>query len=190
MTRSEFSIPLEMNEKKQKFALFCCDPLTTCLPFCVVSQYPVRLLIVVLALPKHVCKRLQVLMTRLSSIFATGMVAAQHSNFVLCMEFLEGLAAIAGVEKRPRIRHRLLGQPSVAEFKARWNLPIYFQLRQGLLTCNVLTPPPREIDRIGKTFLSHLWQRGWGRVTIDDRSCGNNARGCVVDSLAAKECQT
>ncbi|CAN0515112.1 unnamed protein product, partial [Ectocarpus sp. 8 AP-2014] len=73
----------------------------------------------------------QVLMTRLSSIFATGMVAAQHSNFVLCMEFLEGLAAIAGGEKRPRIRHRLLGQPSVAEFKARWNLPIYFQLRQG-----------------------------------------------------------
>ncbi|CAM9379054.1 unnamed protein product, partial [Ectocarpus sp. 13 AM-2016] len=74
----------------------------------------------------------QVLMTRLSSIFATGMVAAQHSNFVLCMEFLEGLAAIAGGEKRPRIRHRLLGQPSVAEFKARWNLPIYFQLRRGL----------------------------------------------------------
>ncbi|CAM9502390.1 unnamed protein product [Ectocarpus sp. 8 AP-2014] len=71
----------------------------------------------------------QVLMTRLSSIFATGMVAAQHSNFVLCMEFLEGLAAIAGDQKRPRIRHRLLGQPSVAEFKARWNLPIYFQLR-------------------------------------------------------------
>ncbi|CAM9593693.1 unnamed protein product [Ectocarpus fasciculatus] len=71
----------------------------------------------------------QVLMTRLSSIFATGMVAAQHSNFVLCMEFLEGLAAIAGGEKRPRIRQRLLGQPSVAEFKARWNLPIYFQLR-------------------------------------------------------------
>lgn len=81
-------------------------------------------------------------MTRLSSIFATGMVAAQHANFVLCMGFLEGLAGIGGDEKRPRIRQRLLAQPSVAEFKARWNLPIYFQLRQvvvlALLSAAVL----------------------------------------------------
>ncbi|CAN0116944.1 unnamed protein product [Scytosiphon promiscuus] len=71
----------------------------------------------------------QVLMTRLSSIFATGMVASQHANYLLCMGFLEGLAAVGGDAKRSRIRQRLLGQPSVAEFKARWNLPIYFQLR-------------------------------------------------------------
>lgn len=71
----------------------------------------------------------QVLMTRLSSIFATGMVEAQHTNFVLCMGFLESLASVGGDEKRPRIRQRLLSQPSVSEFKARWNLPIYFQLR-------------------------------------------------------------
>lgn len=69
-------------------------------------------------------------MTQLSSIFATGMVAAQHANFVLCMGFLEGLSGVGGNEKRPRIRQRLLSQPSVSEFKARWNLPIYFQLRQ------------------------------------------------------------
>lgn len=68
-------------------------------------------------------------MTRLSSIFATGMVASQHTNYLLCMVFLEGLAAVGGDAKRSRIRQRLLGQPSVAEFKARWNLPIYFQLR-------------------------------------------------------------
>lgn len=74
-------------------------------------------------------------MTRLSSVFATGMVAVQHANFVLCMEFLEDLAAIAGEEKRPRIRQRLMGQASVAEFKARWNLPIYFQLRQVWCVC-------------------------------------------------------
>ncbi|CAM9236441.1 unnamed protein product [Ectocarpus sp. 6 AP-2014] len=78
----------------------------------------------------------QVLMTRLSSIFATGMVAAQHLNFVLCMEFLEGLAAIAGGEKRPRIRHRPVSGGGVSStLEARestWNLPIYFQLRQGL----------------------------------------------------------
>lgn len=108
----------------------------------------------VFVLPNYDGNLVQVLMTRLSSIFATGMVAAQHSNFVLCMEFLEGLAAIAGFEKRPRIRHRLLGQPSVAEFKARWNLPIYFQLRQGLFVCNVLTPPRTlpGIERIGQHF--------------------------------------
>lgn len=73
---------------------------------------------------------LQVLMTRLSTIFATGMVAAQRTNYALCMEFLEGLAAVAGEEKRLQIRQRLLAQASVVEFKARWNLPIYFQLRQ------------------------------------------------------------
>ena len=78
----------------------------------------------------HTHTHTQVLMNRLSSIFATGMVAAQHANFVLCMGFLEGLAGIGGDEKRPRIRQRLLSQPSVSEFKARWNLPIYFQLRQ------------------------------------------------------------
>lgn len=68
-------------------------------------------------------------MTRLSAIFATGMVAAQRKNYALCMAFLERLAGVGGEEKRPRIRVRLLAQPSVAEFKSRWNLPIYFQLR-------------------------------------------------------------
>lgn len=68
-------------------------------------------------------------MTRLSSIFATGMVTTQRTNYILCMEFLEGLAGVGGDRKRPRIRQRLLAQASVVEFKARWNLPIYFQLR-------------------------------------------------------------
>lgn len=68
-------------------------------------------------------------MKRLSSIFATGMVAAQHTNYTLCMEFLEGLAGVCGEGKRAQVRRRLLGQDSVLEFKARWNLPIYFQLR-------------------------------------------------------------
>lgn len=76
----------------------------------------------------------QVVMTRLTGIFATGLVSAQHTNYVLCMEFLERLSGIGGEEKRPRIRQRLLRQDSVVEFKARWNLPIYFQLRQALFS--------------------------------------------------------
>lgn len=70
-------------------------------------------------------------MTRLSSIFATGMVSVQRTNYTLCMGFLEGLSAVCGEEKRPHVRRRLLAQDTVAEFKARWNLPIYFQLRWG-----------------------------------------------------------
>ncbi|CAN0252489.1 unnamed protein product, partial [Hapterophycus canaliculatus] len=81
----------------------------------------------------------QVLMTRLSSIFATGMVANQHTNYLLCMDFLEGLAAVGGDAKRSRIRQRLLGQPSVAEFKARWNLPIYFQLRYERVSYRIVS---------------------------------------------------
>ncbi|CAB1106815.1 unnamed protein product [Ectocarpus sp. CCAP 1310/34] len=32
-----------------------------------------------------------------------------------------------------------------------------------------------RIDRLGKTFLSHLWQSRKERLAIGDRSCGNNA---------------
>ncbi|CAB1105642.1 unnamed protein product [Ectocarpus sp. CCAP 1310/34] len=32
-----------------------------------------------------------------------------------------------------------------------------------------------RIDRLGKTFLSHLWQSRKERLTIGDRSCGNNS---------------
>lgn len=71
----------------------------------------------------------QVLMTKLSSIFATGMVTVQRTNYELCMEFLEGLSGVCGEDKRLHLRRRLLAQETVVEFKARWNLPIYFQLR-------------------------------------------------------------
>ena len=81
-------------------------------------------------------------MTRLSAIFATGMVAAQRKNFALCMEFLERLAGVGGEEKRPRIRQRLLAQPCVAEFKSRWNLPIYFQLRWARVTVHAVFTLP------------------------------------------------
>ncbi|CAB1103133.1 unnamed protein product [Ectocarpus sp. CCAP 1310/34] len=46
-----------------------------------------------------------------------------------------------------------------------------------------------RIDRLGKTFLSHLWQSRKERLAIGDRSCGNNApssRGRVVNGLTAK----
>lgn len=89
-------------------------------------------------------------MTRLSAIFATGMVAAQRKNFALCMEFLERLAGVGGEEKRPRIRQRLLAQPCVAEFKSRWNLPIYFQLRCG---------PESMHDVFTVLHLAHIFYR-------------------------------
>ncbi|CAB1115356.1 unnamed protein product [Ectocarpus sp. CCAP 1310/34] len=50
-----------------------------------------------------------------------------------------------------------------------------------------------RIDRLGKTFLSHLWQSRKERLAIGDRSCGNNApssRGRVVNGLTAKTCKT
>ena len=50
-----------------------------------------------------------------------------------------------------------------------------------------------RIDRLGKTFLSHLWQNRKERLAIGDRSCGNNApssRGRVVNGLTAKTCKT
>ena len=50
-----------------------------------------------------------------------------------------------------------------------------------------------RIDRLGKTFLSHLWQSRKERLAIGDRSCGNNApssRGRVVNGLTAKACKT
>ncbi|CAB1097058.1 unnamed protein product [Ectocarpus sp. CCAP 1310/34] len=43
-----------------------------------------------------------------------------------------------------------------------------------------------RIDRLGKTFLSHLWQSRKERLAIGDRSCGNNApssRGRVVPAV-------
>ncbi|CAB1096931.1 unnamed protein product [Ectocarpus sp. CCAP 1310/34] len=46
-----------------------------------------------------------------------------------------------------------------------------------------------RMDRLGKTFLSHLWQSRKERLAIGDRSCGNNApssRGHVVNGLTAK----
>ncbi|CAN0022308.1 unnamed protein product, partial [Ectocarpus sp. 8 AP-2014] len=45
-----------------------------------------------------------------------------------------------------------------------------------------------RIDRLGKTFLSHLWQSTKERLAVGDRSCGNNApssRGRVVNGLTA-----
>lgn len=50
-----------------------------------------------------------------------------------------------------------------------------------------------RIDRLGKTFLRHLWQSRKERLAIGDRSCGNNApssRGRVVNGLTAKACKT
>ncbi|CAB1103263.1 unnamed protein product [Ectocarpus sp. CCAP 1310/34] len=50
-----------------------------------------------------------------------------------------------------------------------------------------------RIDRLGKTFLSHLWHSRKERLAIGDRSCGNNApssRGRVVNGLTAKACKT
>ncbi|CAB1100297.1 unnamed protein product [Ectocarpus sp. CCAP 1310/34] len=50
-----------------------------------------------------------------------------------------------------------------------------------------------RIDRLGKTFLSHLWQSRKERLAIGDRSCGNNApsyRGRAVNGLTAKACRT
>ena len=50
-----------------------------------------------------------------------------------------------------------------------------------------------RIDRLGKTFLSHLWQSRKERLAIGDRSCGNNApssRGRVVNGLTTKACKT
>ncbi|CAB1102180.1 unnamed protein product [Ectocarpus sp. CCAP 1310/34] len=47
--------------------------------------------------------------------------------------------------------------------------------------------------RLGKTFLSHLWQSRKERLAIGDRCCGNNApssRGRVVNGLTAKACKT
>ncbi|CAM9193488.1 unnamed protein product [Ectocarpus sp. 6 AP-2014] len=50
-----------------------------------------------------------------------------------------------------------------------------------------------RIDKLGTTFLSHLWQSRKERLAIGDRSCGNNApssRGRVVNGLTAKACKT
>jgi len=50
-----------------------------------------------------------------------------------------------------------------------------------------------EVDRIGKTFLRHLWQSRKERLAIGNRSCGNNApssRGRVVNGLTTKACKT
>ncbi|CAB1096020.1 unnamed protein product [Ectocarpus sp. CCAP 1310/34] len=50
-----------------------------------------------------------------------------------------------------------------------------------------------RIDRLGKTFLSHLWQSRKERLAIGDRSCGNNApssRGRVVNGQTAMACKT
>lgn len=33
-----------------------------------------------------------------------------------------------------------------------------------------------KVDRLGKTFLRHLWQSRKERLAIGDRSCGNNLR--------------
>lgn len=51
----------------------------------------------------------------------------------------------------------------------------------------------RDVDRIGKTFLRHVWQSRKERLAIGDRSCGNHApssRGRVVNVLTAKACKT
>ncbi|CAM9859810.1 unnamed protein product, partial [Ectocarpus sp. 13 AM-2016] len=45
------------------------------------------------------------------------------------------------------------------------------------------------MDRLGKTFLSHLWQGRKDRLAIGDRSCRNRApssRGRVANDLTAK----
>ncbi|CAN0375511.1 unnamed protein product [Ascophyllum nodosum] len=97
----------------------------------------------------------QVFMTRLSGVFATGMVSAQHTNYLLCMEFLEGLAGVGGEEKRPRIRARLLAHASVQEFKARWNLPIYFQLRSREISTRL---------EAALTDAKRAWRSGLGGV--------------------------
>ncbi|CAM9930129.1 unnamed protein product, partial [Ectocarpus sp. 13 AM-2016] len=50
-----------------------------------------------------------------------------------------------------------------------------------------------RIDRLGKTFLSHLGQRRKERLTIGNRSCENNApssRGRVINGLTAKASST
>lgn len=98
----------------------------------------------------------QVLMTRLSSIFATGMMATQRTNYMLCMEFLEGLSRVCGEGKWTQVRRRLLAHPSVVEFKARWNLPIYFQLRS------------REISARLEAALSSIHGRGGGVMDIGE----------------------
>ena len=50
------------------------------------------------------------------------------------------------------------------------------------------------VDRIGKTFLSHLWQKRTERLAVANRSSENNnapsLRGRVVNGLTAKACKT
>ncbi|CAM9354712.1 unnamed protein product, partial [Heterosigma akashiwo] len=51
------------------------------------------------------------------------------SNYSLTIEFLDNLAGVCGPEYKGAIKARLQSHYLVKEFLAKWNLPIYFQLR-------------------------------------------------------------
>jgi hypothetical protein len=69
------------------------------------------------------------LCSRIPTVFSAGMADDLHRNYSLSQDLLQRLAGVCGPDARPALWKRLTNHPFTAEFQARWNLPVYFQLR-------------------------------------------------------------
>ncbi|KAG5189855.1 oligomeric golgi complex component, COG2-domain-containing protein [Tribonema minus] len=76
------------------------------------------------------------LVARLPSIFATGLADVFHRNYALSQALPRRLAEACsgGGREGGSAQQRLEAHPASADFRARWNLPVYFQLRQREIT--------------------------------------------------------
>ncbi|CAM9784594.1 unnamed protein product [Chrysoparadoxa australica] len=95
------------------------------------------------------------LVTRLGSIFSSGIASLIHRNYTTSMQFVDGLAGLCGQRNRSRVSQRLARHEAMAEFRGLWNLPVYAQLRAAEISGGidaVLADPSSATCQVASVF--------------------------------------